>query len=145
MLRDHALELAGSEVEQLRRFELGDEHAELAPARRSRTPPRLREAIPRAREGEQVGAPAPPVGGEHRTHASGPIAVGADDDVAGAHAVEHGAARVLGQALHGRPKVLDGGPVPWHKLARGGGGAGSLDQRVAPANRSPPAERNVAA
>jgi hypothetical protein len=116
VLGDRALELAGLEFEQLRRFELGDEHAQLAPARPPRTLLGLREAIPGAGEGEQVRAPTPSVGGEHWTHPSGAVAVGADDDVAGAHAVEHRTARVLGQALHRGAQVREGGSTPWHKL-----------------------------
>ena len=66
----------------------------------------LREAVPRVGKADEVRAPAGAVGGEHRADALA-IAVGADDDVVGGQALEHGHARGARQTLDGQTEVVD--------------------------------------
>jgi hypothetical protein len=90
VLVDGAVQLDAGGAQQAR-FELADQDAALAAGRGASVAPGAREAIPGAREGEEVGASAAAVGGEHRADAAVGVGVGAGDDPpGGADPFEHG-------------------------------------------------------
>jgi hypothetical protein len=67
-----------------------------------------REAIPRAREREKVGARATAVRREHGAHAAASVDVGAGDDrLSCLHALEHRGAGRRGQAVDRAAKLVD--------------------------------------
>src|SRR5262249_20623636 len=72
----------------------------------ARAAARLREAIPRAGEADEVGAAAVAVGGEHRAHAAGAVRVRADDDVVLADPAQHREPGVHRQAVDCQPERL---------------------------------------
>jgi len=89
-------------------FELADQDAALTARGGAGVAAGAREAIPGMREGEEVGAPAAAVGGEHRADAAVPVGVGADDDPLGvANAFEHGGAGGERQAVDRQAQRLD--------------------------------------
>ncbi len=90
-------------------FELAHEDAQLSLGRRPAAAPGAREAIPGAREGEQVGAPAETVRGEHRAHAASTVDVGARDHaLVATHARQHRFARGERHAVDREAQPLDG-------------------------------------
>src|ERR1700691_1882791 len=95
-------------VLQQARLQVRDEHPELARTRAPRTATGAGEAIPGAREGQEVGAPAAAVRGEHRADAAFAVDIRADDDwLPVAYAVEHRLARTHRQAVDRAAQLLD--------------------------------------
>jgi hypothetical protein len=90
-------------------LELSHEDVDLALGNGARSPPRARKPVPGAREREEVGARAPAVRGEHRTHAAAVVDVRAGDHaLARLHAFEHRLARGPRQAVDRATQLLDG-------------------------------------
>jgi hypothetical protein len=107
VLADSAVEVNVAGAQQAC-FELPDQDAALAAGGSASVASSVREAIPGAGEGEEVGAPAAAVGGEHRADAAVFVGVGADDDPLGvANALKHGGAGGERQAVDRQAQRLD--------------------------------------
>src|SRR5207302_9319624 len=88
-------------------LELGGEDPHLALAGAARATAGAGVSVPSPREAEEIGAAALAMRGEHRADAALAVGVGADDDVVGAHAIEHRDAGRDGQAIDRLAQLLD--------------------------------------
>ena len=104
-------------------LQLTHEDAELPLGGASRPPASAREAVPSAREREEVGARSPAVRRKHRAHAAVAVHVGAGDDPRVClYALEHRPACGRWQAVDRATEIVDwsGADVCtlWHTLVR---------------------------
>ena len=139
MLLDGDAQLGVLGVLLERGLEVGRQDAQLALAGAPRAALGPGEAVPGPREGQEVGAAAATVGGEHRAHPAAAVGVGAHDDLVGQHALEHCLARARGEAVDGGAEVFDRPSAAWHKLTA----PESSASRVDVADRGPSAGKII--